>query len=417
MSGVPSIDLKAFIRPGDRIVIGQGTAEALTLTEALVAQRATLGPVEIFLGALFSQTFRPDGVDGLRFTGYGAIGGTAKLARAGLFDPLPVAYSRLEAFFDDGTLEADVVFLQLAPGPNGGPPSLGNCHDYTAAAARRARVVIAEMNAAAPWTFGGELGPDIRIDHVIHTDRRLAPAPASRPGPVEEAMARHIAGLVPDGATLQMGIGSIPEAVLPALAGHRDLGIHSGLIGDAAVDLIEQGAITNAMKNEDRGVSVAGCLFGSDRLTRFAHCNPAIRLAPPSVTHGAAILARLPRFTAINSAVEVDLFGAVNAEVAGGAYLGAVGGQPDFVRGALNSDGGRSIIALPATARDGTVSRIVPALSGPVTTPRSDADVVVTEYGIAALRGCSLAERARRMAAIAAPAFREDLERAARTAF
>lgn len=409
-----AIDLSAFIRPGDRIVVGQGTAEALTLTEALVAQRAGIGPVEVFLGALFSSTFRPETADGLRFTGYGAIGGTARLARAGLFDPLPAAYSRLETFFDDGTLGADVVLLQLAPGMDGGPPSLGNCHDYTAAAARRARVVIAEVNAAAPWTFGGEVGADIRIDHVIHTNRPSAPAPASRPGPVEEAIARLIAALVPDGATLQMGIGSIPEAVLPALAGHRDLGVHSGLIGDAAVDLVEKGAITNALKDEHRGISVAGCLFGSEKLTRFAHRNPAVRVAPPAVTHGAGILARLPRFTAINSAVEVDLFGAVNAEVAGGAYLGAVGGQPDFVRGALNSDGGRSIIALPATARDGAVSRIVPALSGPVTTPRSDADVVVTEFGIADLRGCSLAGRARRMAAIASPAFREDLEKAAR---
>ncbi|WP_439574669.1 acetyl-CoA hydrolase/transferase family protein [Phreatobacter sp.] len=411
-----AIDLARFIRPGDRVVIGQGTAEALTLTEALVAQRAAIGPVELFLGALFSSTFRPETSDGLTFTGYGAIGGTARLAKAGLFDPLPAAYSRLEAFFDDGTLSADVVLLQIAPGMDGGPPSLGNCHDYTAAAARRARVVIAEVNDAAPWTHGGEIGPDIRIDHMIRTSRPPAPAPASRPGAVEEAIARHIAALVPDGATLQMGIGSIPEAVLPALAGHRDLGVHSGLMGDAAVDLIEKGAITNALKDEDRGVSVAGCLFGSDRLIRFAHRNRAVRIAPPSVTHGAAVLAGLPRFTAINSAVEVDLFGAVNAEMAGGTYLGAVGGQPDFVRGALNAQGGRSIIALPATAKDGAVSRIVPALSGPVTTPRSDADVVVTEFGVADLRGCSLSERARRMAAIAAPAFREALEHAARQA-
>ena len=219
---------------------------------------------------------------------------------------------------------------------------------------------------------------------------------------------------MPEGATIEIGIGAVPDAILSALAGHRDLCIHSGIIGDRAADLIESGAVSNARKTRDAGVSVAGSLFGTARLNALADRNPTIRLCPPSVSHGIGVLARIEGFVAINSAVEVDLTGQVNGEVAGDSYVGAVGGQVDFVRGALAAPGGRSIIALPSTAREGRVSRIVASLEGrPVTSLRSDADLVVTEWGFAELRGRSLAERARLMIAIADPEFREHLERAA----
>jgi len=186
------------------------------------------------------------------------------------------------------------------------------------------------------------------------------------------------------------------------------------MIGDRFAELIAAGVVTNAAKPFDAGITVAGSLFGTARLFGFADRNPDIRLSPPAVTHGIGVMARIPGFTAINSAIEVDLSGQVNGEVAGDAYVGAVGGQVDFVRGALAAPGGRSIIALPSTAKGGSVSRIVADLAGrPVTSLRSDADLVVTEWGIAELRGRGLAERARRMIAIADPAFREELERAA----
>ena len=185
------------------------------------------------------------------------------------------------------------------------------------------------------------------------------------------------------------------------------------MIGDGMADLIEAGVVTNTRKPFDRGLTVAGALFGTGKLNHFAHRNPALLMCPPSHTHALPVLARIPHFIAINSALEVDLTGQVNAEVADGTYVGAVGGQADFVRGALAAPHGRAIIALPATARRGSASRIVTKLTGPVTSPRSDADVVVTEWGVAELRGATLAERARRMIAVAAPDFREALAREA----
>jgi len=221
--------------------------------------------------------------------------------------------------------------------------------------------------------------------------------------------------LIPDRAPLQIGIGAIPDAILAALAGHRELGIHSGMISDGIADLIEAGVATNSRKSFDRGITVAGVLFGTRRLNEFAHRNASLRLHLPAYTHGIDVLARIAHFVAINSAIEVDLTGQVNAEVANGTYIGAVGGQVDFVRGANAAPNGRSIIALPATAKHGKTSRVVATLrDAPVTSLRSDADLVVTEWGVAEMRGQTLAERARRMIAVAAPQFRESLERAAR---
>jgi acyl-CoA hydrolase len=401
-------DLCARIDRGARVVVGQGTAEPLALTRALVRQRHAIGGLRVFLGAVFSDTFLPDATDGIAFCGYGAIGAASGLAKAGRLDILPLPYSRLpDAFGPDNP--ADAVLIQLARSPSG--LSFGLAHDYVAAAARHARLVIAEINAQAPWTHGAEVPADFRIDHVIETEEPPCELKPARCGETEDRIGKLVASLVPDGATIQVGVGAIPDAILAALHGHRDLGMHSGMIGDRAIDLIEAGVVTNARKALDVGLTVAGTLFGTSRLNRFADRNPVLRVAPTTHTHGAASLSRLDRFTAINSAIEVDLTGQVNAEVANGRYIGAVGGQPDFVRGALAACGGRSIIALPSTAAGGTASRIVAKLSGPVSGPRCDADIVVTEWGIAALRGKTLTERRKAMIAIADPKFRYDIER------
>lgn len=412
-----AIDFSGLIRPGDTVVVGQGCGEPTALAEALVRQATTdrtpaVGPITVFLGAVFSRSFEPEATTGIAFAGYGALGGAGRLARAGRLDVVPAQYSRLPGLFADGTLAADVVLLQLAR--NGDRLAIAGNRDYSLAAARRARLVIGEIDDRAPWCHGGELPPDLRIDLTVETSRAPAELPPARIGPVEERIGRLVAERIPDGAVIQTGIGAIPDAILGALSGHRGLGVHSGMIGDRMADLIEAGAVTNARKPFDAGVSVAGSLFGTVRLLAFADRNPAFRLVPTEISHGVEVMARLPGFTAINSAVEVDLSGQVNAEVAGSHYVGAVGGQVDFVRAGNLAPGGRSIIALPATARDGTVSRIVAGLDGrPVTSLRSDADLVVTEWGVAELKGQTLAERARRMIAIADPAFREELERAA----
>jgi acyl-CoA hydrolase len=412
MSLVPAahLDWGALVRSGERVLVGQAMAEPLTLTRSLVDQRSRIGEFEIFLGVTYSDTFAPDRTDGIRFSGYGAIGKSAALARAARLDPLPWHYGAISAAFADGRLRADVVLLQLSPSRRGNGYSLSLTNDYVALAARHARVVIAEVNPHAPWTYGAELPDWLKPDLFVAAEHPPVELPASALGAVHRRIAEHVAGLIPDRACLQLGVGTIPDAVLEKLVSHRDLGVHSGVMGDLVVDLIEKGVVTNTWKGRDAGLTVTNVLTGTRKLCAHVDENPAVRVMPASYTHGLGVIATIPNFVAINSAIEVDLTGQVNAELADGIYVGSVGGQVEFVRGAAASVGGRSIIALPATARGGNVSRIVRQVPI-VTTPRSDTDTVVTEHGIASLRGCTLNERAARMIAIAAPEFREDLER------
>jgi acetyl-CoA hydrolase len=403
-------DLVSLIKPGSLVLVGQGTSEPRTLTRALLRLRHEIPGLRVFLGAVFSDTFAPAATDGLALAGYGAIGGAAALTKAGRLDILPLPYSRLPAHFTQERVP-DAVLLSMSRASAG--LSFGLVNDYVAAAARRAPLVIAEVNAQAPWTHGSEAMDTLRLDHIVESDEVPVELQAARVGEVERRIGEHVASLIPDGATIQIGIGAIPDAILAALGGHRDLGFHSGMLSDRVVDLVEAGIITNARKSFDVGVTVGGTLFGTRRLNRFAHQNPLVRVVPTVQSHGAACVSRLAKFRALNSAIEIDLTGQVNAEEIKGRYVGAVGGQPDFVRGALAAPGGRSIIALPATAMGGAASRIVALLSGPVTSPRSDADLVVTEHGVAELRGKSLRERAGALIAIAEPAFRDGLERAA----
>jgi acyl-CoA hydrolase len=409
------LDLARHVRAGDSVLWGQGTAEPLTLSEALVAQRAEIGRIGVFIGPSYSRTLSPEHADTLSLKSYCAIGNNQKLAKAGVLEIIPSHYSGIPGLIANAAIACDVVFLQLAAENENGELSLGLANDYLLDAARRARIVIAEVNDNVPWTHAaGELR-ELRIDYLLRTSRTLVEMPPVRIGDNERKIAAHAAQFIGDGATLEMGIGSVPDAIVAALADRRGLGIHSGMLGDSVVDLVEAGAVTNANKPFDRGISVAGLLFGSEKLYRWANRNPALKLCPSNYTHGVSVLSRVDKLVAINSAIEVDLTGQVNAEMLGDDYFGAVGGQGDFVRGANLSSGGRSIVALPSTARGESVSRIVTALSsGIVTTPRSDADIIVTEWGAAELRGCSLRERARRIIAIAHPAHRERLEIAAR---
>lgn len=408
------LDLAGLVRPGDSVFWGQGTAEPLTLSEALVAQRAAIGKARIFLGVSYSETLQAVHADHLSFSSYGGMGANQRLARAGLLDILPCHYSQLPQLIASGALRCDVVFMQLSAADAKGRHSLGVANDYLLEAARRARVVIAEVNEQAPWTYGSEDLAGIRLDFVVRSARPLLELAAQPGGEIERRIATAAAQFIGDGAVLETGIGAIPDAILAALADRRHLGLHSGMIGDGALDLIEAGAVDNSSKAIDRGISTTGVLFGSSRLFRYAHRNAAIALRPSTYTHSAQVLAQLDNFIAINSAIEVDLSGQVNAELAGDNYIGAIGGQVDFVRAANASRGGRSIIALPSTAQAGKASRIVSRLAGGVTTSlRADADVVVTEWGAAELRGLTLAQRTRRMIAIAHPDFREGLEREA----
>jgi len=407
-----ALDLARFIRAGDTVAVAQASAEPLTLTEALVAQADRIGPITVFIGITYSSTFAPDRAPSLRYASYGALGANVRLARAGRLEVVPCHYSQLPWLFTAGPWKADVVLLGLSPAVDG-VATLGAAHGYALAAARGARAVLAEVNDEAPWVYGGELPRDLRVDGVVRTSRPLPRYPDSAPSDTERAVGANVAALIADGATLQLGVGGIPDAVLAALRDHRDLGLHSGMLTGAALPLLERGVVTNRRKTIDTGLSVTGLVIGDERLYRHAHRNPALRLAAPDYTHDVGVLAKLSGLVSVNSAVEVDLFGRVNAETTGDLYLGGFGGQVDFVRGAAAAPGGRAIIALPSLSRDGKTSRIVPACAT-VTTAAADADAIVTEWGVAELRGASYEARARRMAAIAHPKFRDALTAAAR---
>ncbi len=404
---VDALDFRDYVRPGDTVTWGQATAEPLTLTERLLEQRARLGGITCFIGIPVADTVRPEHADHIRFVSYCGSGSNRALAKAGALEIYPGHYSTLPGLLTDGALAADVVLVQCSVADEQGRHSLGIADDYFSAAIDSARVVIAEVNDRVPFTYGRTLTA-ADFDVVVRTSRQPAEQP-SAPSNVDAArIGATVGALVEDGSTLQFGIGVLPEAVLSALADKQDLGIHSGLLNDAVVDLIERGIVTNARKSTDRGVSVAGVLFGTRRLFDFADHNSAIELRPTGYTHDPSVLAAQHKLVAINSAVEVDLTGQVNAEVAGGNYVGAVGGGADFLRGAARSPGGVPIVALPSTA--GKRSRIVTKLAGPVSTARADAGVFVTEFGIADLRGRTLAERQSLMIAIAHPDHRKALE-------
>ena len=409
-----SLNFSDIIRPGETVAWGQASAEPLPLTQALMAQRHSIGHFKVFLGVTYSDTLKAEYADCIEFSGYPGTGGNRALARAGKLDIYPLHYSQLYQYIADGRLKIDVLMVQLAPADEEGNYSLSLAHEYLIPLLDRARVVIAEVNDQAPWTYGERVVREADLDYVVHTSHPPLELIHPAPGEAELAIARHIAGMVEDGSTLQFGMGALPDAILAALSGHRDLGVHSGAIGDQVAVLMESGAINNARKTLDPGVTIAGVMFGGRRIQQFCHRNAAVQFRAMNYTHGGAVLGKLDNFVSLNAAIEVDLSGQINAEVAGGAYVGAVGGAVDFQRAAQQSRGGLPFVALPSMA--GKSSRIVSRLNGPVSTARSDAGIIVTEYGVADLRGMPLSQRMKKLIAVAHPDVRERLEREAREA-
>jgi acetyl-CoA hydrolase len=405
-----SIDFASIVRTGDNVMWGQANAEPVPLTQALIAQRHQIGRFRVFLGASTADTCQPGHADCIDFVSYCGTGANRALARADALDVLPCHYSQFPHMMRSGALKIDVLLLQLAPPDQEGRYSLSVAHEYLVPALDTARVTVAEVNEQAPWTYGERYLRDADLDFILPTSRAPLENAPSKTGNLELAIASHVAGLIEDGSTLQFGLGAIPEAVLARLSDRRNLGVHSGAIGDKVADLMDAGVINNARKNVDRGQTIAGVMMGSRRIHDFAHRNQAVQFRSTSYTHDPEVLARIDRFVALNSALEVDLSGQINAEVANGSYVGAVGGALDFLRGARRAQGGLPVVALPSTAGKGA-SRIVATLSGPVSTPRSDAGVIVTEYGVADLRGLTLKQRRERLLAIAHPDYRAALER------
>lgn len=384
MAANPFPDLSRWVRPGAGIVAGQACAEPQTLMEALVEQRAAFSGAGVFLGVNYAGIVRPAHADHLRLSSYCGAGHNRALADAGVLDIHPHPYSRLAALIRERKIPCDVALVQVSPPNARGEYSMGLAVDYLLPAVQCARAVVAEVNERVPWTHTEKLLRREDFALLVESSREPAAAPPMRAGEAEAAIARHAAAFIPDGATLEFGLGVLPDTVCAALQGRKSLKVHSGTIGDGVVDLMRSGAIDQV---------VCGQFIGTRKLFDFGRENPAMHLRSIEYTHDARVLASLERFVAINSAVEVDLTGQVNAEVAKGSYLGAVGGALDFVRAANQSPGGVSLLLLPA-------ARVVKSLSGPVSTPRSEAGVIVTERGAADLRGCTLNERMKRMLSI-----------------
>jgi acyl-CoA hydrolase len=404
-------DFAALIRAGETVGWAEATAEPVLLTRMLGEQASRVPPFRVFFAMSFAADF-PSDLPNVTVTASGGGGAGRRFFAKGAGNVIPANVSNLCDMIAAGRPRVDVVLLQVT-----GPDAQGRYNTGLGIECLRemiggARLVVAQVNPALPWTEGDTLLEPGLIDILVPAEHPVLELPARAIGEVERAIAANVARLVPDRATIELGIGLIPEAVTAALGGKRGLGVHSGAIGDGVADLMSAGIVDNRYKEIDPGLTVTLMLMGTRRLYEFADRNELIRIRSPRYTHDALVLGNFRRFVAINSALEVDLTGQVNAETAQGRNIGLTGGQVDFVRAANRAPEGRSIIALPATSRDRRHSRIVAHLAdGIVTTPRADADCVVTEHGIAELKGRTLAERADAMIAIADPAFRAELRR------
>lgn len=404
------------VQSGDRVYVQGGCAVPRALIDALLRRYRELRGVEIVhLHTEGEAAYtRPEMAGHFRHNALFIGRNVREAVNAGRADFTPVFLSEVPLLFQS-RLPLDVALVQVSPPDAAGYCSLGISVDCARPAAMAAKTVIAQVNRRMPRTLGDSFLHLSQIDCLVEQEAELIELPIQPPDEVASAIGRHVAGLIEDGATLQTGIGGVPNAVLASLKQHRHLGVHTEMFSDGLLTLIEAGVVDCEAKSYHRDKIVAAFVMGTRRLYDFVHDNPLIEMQPVSFTNDPAIIARNDHMISINSALEVDLSGQVCADSIGHRIYSGLGGQLDFVRGAVRSKGGKSIIALPATARGGSISRIVAGLSpgAGVVTTRGDVRFVVTEYGVADLFGASLRQRAAALIAIAHPAFREGLEAAA----
>jgi acyl-CoA hydrolase/RimJ/RimL family protein N-acetyltransferase len=401
------------IAAGRRILIGSGAAEPVALVNALVEHGEHLADNEIVhlltLGP--APYVKPEYASRFRHKAFFIGQNTREAVQAGRADFMPIFLSEIPRLIRARRVRVDVVLLQVTPPDRHGQMSLGVSVDVVRAAVDSADLVIAEVNPLMPRTFGDSFIRAEDIDWLVPVE---APILEHHSDPLDEVsvqIGRHVASLIPNGATLQTGIGKIPHAVVKALAGHQDLGIHTEMLSDSVLELIDSGVINGRKKTLLRGKIVTSFVMGTRRLYDFVHDNPCVELWPSDFTNDPFVVAKNDNMIAINSAVAVDLTGQVAADSIGGRFFSGIGGQVDFIRGAARSEGGKPIICLPSTARDGSISRIQATLEGGagVVTSRGDVHYVVTEYGIADLWGKTIRERATALIGIAHPDFRGEL--------
>lgn len=408
----------SVIESGHQIFVHGSAATPSTLLDALVRRAPQLYGVQVVhMHCEGPHPHLAPEMDGHLHHRALFIGPNARQAvQDGRAEVIPVFLSDIPRLIDSGLLPLDAVFLNLSPPDQHGFCSLGTAVDTMLTAIRRARFVIAQINRAMPRSLGDSFVHVDQIDFGVEVDQPPYEYTAGPVGDVERRIGEYVADLIPDGATLQMGIGAIPTAVGMALTDKHDLGVHTEMFTDPIVDLVEAGVVTCRRKEVNRGKIVAAFVMGSKRLYRFIDDNPMVEFRPVDYTNDTAVIRRFRRMTAINSAIEVDLTGQVCADSIGARMYSGVGGQMDFMRGSALAEEGRAIIALPATVGNRKMSRIVGALKegAGVTTTRSHVRTVVTEYGVAELFGKSLCERAQALIGIAHPDFRDALTAYAR---
>ena len=396
-----------------RVFFGHGANEPLVLTDALVANYEQYEDVEIchWVPMGKGEYTQPKMKGHLNYNGLFLGPVTRASVNEGRADYTPFYFHQSPRFFTDGTFPIDVALVSLTPPDEHGFCSFGVSVGGTKPAALSAKMVIAQINDQMPRTMGDSFIHVSQITYAVEASRPLPELGGGKIGPVEESIGRNCASLIEDGSTLQLGIGSIPDAVLKFLGDKKDLGIHSEMFSDGVVDLYEQGVITGAAKTENKGKMVAAFLMGSKKLYDFVDNNPDVMMLTVDYVNDPVVVSRQNKMVSINSCLQVDFNGQVNSESMGINQFSGIGGQLDYVRGASMCPNGKSILAMPSTAKHGTISRIVPVFEPgtTVTTTRTDVHYIVTEYGVANLRGKSLRERARLLINIAHPDFRDEL--------
>ena len=411
-------DAAGLVRDGDTVVVPTGVGEPPALLHALSSRRHALRGVAVsqILPLRKFAYLDPETRVNVRHDAYFFGGATRPGGQAGWVDYIPAYFSELPMLIDRGLSPADVVVSMASPMDEHGYFSLSLAPDYTMAAIRRARVVLLEVNPNVPFANGDCLVHVSQVTGLVESDEPLFEVGLPQIGPVQEAIGKYVADLIEDGSTLQIGYGGIPDAVVMQLQHKRDLGIHTEMIGDGILSLIESGAVTNRRKTFMPGKWAAPFAFVCIRLYRKLHRNPAIEMHPVDFTNDPYVAARNDKLCAINATLQIDLIGQCGSESLGHLPYSGTGGQVDFVRAANRPKDGKAFIVLPSTAKDGTVSRIAPVLSPGthVTTSKNDINYVVTEHGVAQLRGKTAKQRAEALIGIAHPDFRNELREAAR---
>lgn len=408
-------DAARMVKSGQRIFLTGNCSTPQAFLKALVNRYEEVNEVQLvqLLGMGPGDYITEPMAEHIRINSLFIAPNIRKAVNEGLADFTPVFLSEIPKLFRSGRLVLDMAVIQVSPPDIHGFCSYGVEIGVTKSAAETAGIVIAEVNPNMPRTLGDSFIHVDQINHFIEVDYDLPELSPPPPSEEQDQIAQHIAELIPNGATMQLGIGGIPDAVLRRLTNHQNLGVHTELFSDGVMDMIERGVITNQMKTLHPGKVVAGFVLGTRKLYDYIHDNPIFELHPTEYVNDPFIVSKNFRMVSVNSALEVDITGQVCADSIGPKFYSGVGGQLDFVRGAARSEGGMTFIALPSTARGGQLSRIVPQLkagAGVVTT-RNDVHFIATEFGVVDLWGRSIAERVYAITSIAHPDFREDLLR------